>query len=186
MRCSRVRKLLTDEHDVAFPAAVREHLAACPGCRVFRERTAAVRRLLALKRYEQPTAGFDERCRYAVRQALAEELERERMPAPAGAFGLGRAADAALPALRYALAAVLMAMVAMHLFLAPSLPPMHSLLPNDAPAVRLACDEPLPVTNLAMEVVRRPAVPEIVLASNRGPAGVRYGPGGSRLVSFDY
>jgi len=64
MNCQKAQQLFEDlTHERLAPATaaqVRQHLADCTDCRVLEQRTGRLQRLLALKRYEQPAAGYFE------------------------------------------------------------------------------------------------------------------------------
>lgn len=63
---------LSDRH----AEAVRRHLADCTDCRVLSQRAARLQRLLALKRYEQPPAGYHDNFLNEFHRRLAEATQR--------------------------------------------------------------------------------------------------------------
>lgn len=181
MNCAHARKLMIEFEDREIPADLRSHLDACAACRRQREQADVVRRLVALKRYERPSPGAEARCRAGVRRRL-EHPEQEP------GFGLGGAWEVLaawrLPAFRYALAAAFALLVAVHLLSLPELPALRATAPEApaaAPAARVA-----ELTNPAPAAGRSAEPGILVLASNRGPARLDYGPMPSTLVNFEY
>jgi hypothetical protein len=77
MDCKKAQRLFDDlSHDrlaVERAAEVRRHLADCTDCRVLEQRAARLQRVLALKRYEHPSAEyFDSFLTEFHRRLLAE------------------------------------------------------------------------------------------------------------------
>ncbi len=179
MKCDRVRELLVEFEDSSLPADVAGHLDACAGCRQYSRQMESVRRLMSLKKYERPDAGFEERSALAIRRRL-EDLNRK--PESRLAAFLEFLTDYPRPAFRYALAGVVAALIVMNFVSMPRLAPVRPV----EPVARVAPPPaPTPVT-LPIEVYSRPMLAEFHTPSNRGPARVEYGPRESVPVNFEY
>ncbi|MBN1269468.1 MAG: hypothetical protein JXB04_07775 [Kiritimatiellae bacterium] len=180
MNCARFRKSSITYADGFLPDDLAAHMAACDACRAFYEKGESLRRLLALKRYERRDAVRAAATRATIHQVLVEEAYKEQAaPAaePAGAL------VAALPFLRYGLAAALVALLGFHALLISPLSSVQSDLPEALTPVRTASpSRPQPV------VVRdAPAAayePLMLASSNIGPARIQYGTVPSVLTSF--
>lgn len=181
MNCSHAQRLMLEFEDRELPPDVRSHLDACAACRRQREQADFVRRLVALKRYERPSPGMEARCRAGIRRRL-EHPEQEPGFARGGVWETLTAWP--VPAFRYALATTFALLVAVHLLSLPQLPALQATAPEvpGAPgASRLAA-----LTNPAPAAGRNADAGILVLASNRGPARLDYGPMPSTLVNFEY
>jgi anti-sigma factor RsiW len=76
MNCKHAQQQMHDLADGRLTAPVadelRRHLSECTDCRVAEQRTAKLQRLIALKRHEQPPAGYFENFLNEFHQRLAE------------------------------------------------------------------------------------------------------------------
>lgn len=76
MRCDEIRQIIIEDWPAEIPAAVREHLAGCPGCEALVRDYGLVRagfRALATEPVPEPSWGFSTR----VLRRLAESPEQE-------------------------------------------------------------------------------------------------------------
>ncbi len=181
MKCSRARKQITDGGDRSMSDDLRGHLDSCPHCRAFREKDQAVRQLLALKNYEGPDKDFAARNMYAIRQAIAKASQKE-----AEATGIwGTLIGFSVPTTRYALASVLMVFLAIHTFLAPTMPVMQTQLPK-ASMPRMVANQPtIAFPHLNTSVALPPSVVRMA-SSNLSPRNIQYGTIPSHVVGFEY
>ena len=80
MDCQTAQRLFDDlsgNHlEKAVAQRVHQHLADCTDCRVLQQRTARLQRLLALKRYEQPSPHYTANIVANFHRRLAEEERR--------------------------------------------------------------------------------------------------------------
>jgi len=142
-------------------------------------------RLMRLKRYEQPDAGFDARNAAAIRTRIAALPERtswlQRL------WGLFEQTPA--PALRYAAVTALVALVGVNV-LTLSLSPSGetaNLLTNEAPVMAQQDQAVMAsATNDAIETYAKPVFVFEYPASNRAlrGGGINYGTGPTVPVSF--
>jgi hypothetical protein len=144
-----------------------------------------VTRLLRLKRYEQPDAGFDARVTAGIRTRIAALPERvswgqrvwswfEQTPAPA---------------LRYAMVTALVALVGINVLTLSLIPERDAVsrMTNEAPVIVQREDQPTAApTNEAIETYAKPVFVFEYPASNLTPrGGVQYGTGPTVPVRFD-
>ncbi|MFH0952952.1 MAG: hypothetical protein V1873_01340, partial [Verrucomicrobiota bacterium] len=165
--------------DTTLPADVAEHVNQCSACRQHSRQMESVRRLMSLKKYERPDPGFEERSALAIRRRL-EDLNRQPESQPGSFWEF--LTDYPRPAFRYALAAVVAALVVINFVSMPRLAPVQ-------PAEPVARVTPPPVptsTTIPFEVYRQPALAAFQSHSNRGPAHVEYGPRESVPVNYEY
>ncbi len=144
-------------------------------------------RLMRLKRYEQPDAGFEARNLAAIRTRLAALPERRSW----AQRWWGLFEQTPSPALRYALVTVFLALLGVHLLRIDFQPGPEPLSGGGggAPAVVRTVTEPLQVaqTNLAPEPHAKPVFVFEYPASNRLPrGGMQYGSGPAVPVRYDY
>jgi hypothetical protein len=179
MKCERVRERLVEFEDAALPADVADHMNQCSACCQHSRQMEAVRRLMSLKKYERPAPGFEERSALAIRRQL-EDLNRQP-ESQLGSFW-EFLTDYPRPAFRYALVAVVAALVVINFISMPRLAPVRPAEP-----VARATPPPAPTsTTIPFEVYRQPALAAFQNPSNRGPARVEYGPRESVPVNFEY
>ena len=179
MKCERVRELLVEFEDAALPADVALHMDQCSSCQKHSRQMESVRRLMALKKYERPDSGFEERSALAIRRRL-EDLNRQP-ESRLGSFW-EFLTDYPRPAFRYALAAVVAALIVVNFVSMPRLVPVR-------PAEPIARMTPPPAqapATIPFEVYRQPSFATLQNPSNRGPARVEYGPRESVPVNFEY
>ncbi len=120
-RCAKTKKrLMAYTCDEELPARLREALEACPECRAFWTHMRRVSALIALKRHELPDEQMLERCANAVRSRLAALQEEAGTTAWDGLWGT------TLPAFRFSMAALFMALLGLHIFSASHLPSIHT------------------------------------------------------------
>lgn len=180
MKCDEARERMVSSPAGAPPADAAEHLRGCEACRVFARRDETVRRLLALKRHEQPDDHFETRLLARVREEIAGTVPGRRwLP--------GWLADRWTPSYGYAAAAA----AALILVAVRWLPPAAG--PGAAGAPVIADQPPAPAAPAPAlrgpEPARAPveyvsSVP--VAPTNPGTGGIRYGPGPSVPVRYDY
>mgnify|MGYP003586266852 CR=1 FL=1 len=178
MRCWLAQRKMAASGDGIYPASVREHLARCASCRQLAEGMAFAQKLLALKRFEPPEPGFEDRSARRIRLALSAEQEATAARALAGT-GWGP-----LPILRWTALAAALVLVAGHVV---------TRRPETLPSI-LADQSPraTPAPTLAVPPAVEPAIPLLSadfpqVATNRGAGGgVQYGPLPSTPVRFDY
>ena len=179
MKCERVRELLVEFEDTVLPADVAVHLNQCSGCQQHSRQMEAVRRLMSLKKYERPDPRFEERSALAIRRRL-EDLNRKPESRLAAFWEF--LTDYPRPAFRYALAAVVAALVVINFVSMPRLAPVRPSEP-----IARATPPPAPTTaTIPFEVYRQPALAAFQGPSNRGPARVEYGPRESVPVNYEY
>ncbi len=187
MNCTECQRWCLESDGADLPAAVSAHLLDCADCRRAHQRAAALRQLMALKRCEQPDAGFEVRCLARVREGIAG-----LHPAPRG--GWAKLVDMIFGqpglVLRYAAAGVVLGLVGLNWLSVRNLPPLPTA---SIEAVRPAA----PVTLLAgppavvLPPDDGPVAPAFFVASNQHPwllqgsGRGQYGTG-SRPVGFDY
>ena len=161
-------------------AEVQAHLRSCFMCRARWDDQEAVRQLLALKRYEQPAPDREARTLAAIHTRVAAQW------AAAGWWQdvLASWYDERFQPVRIALAAAAMLLLLLggyHLVwpAGPSGPARPApTLALDGQRLLPQPDHPAPaVTGLP---------PMLVVASNREPAHMDYGPGASVPVKYDY
>ena len=179
MRCERVRELLVEFEDVPVPADVAEHANQCSACRQHTRQMESARRLMSLKKYERPDPGFEERSALAIRRRI-EDLNRQP-ESRLGSFW-EFLTDYPRPAFRYALAAVVAALVVINFVSMPRLAPVW---PSE-PVARVTPPPAPTSTTIPFEVYRQPALAAFQSPSNRGSARVGYGPRESVPVNFEY
>lgn len=179
MRCKRIQEMLIQFEDVVLPAFVSDHLKQCPDCRLFQERNARVRQLLAIKQYERPSPGVEERIAADVVRAVRAAPPSESAESPWSAFAWLLRSPA--PAMSFAVAALMIALVTMQIMNMPELQPAE----QPAAGVANVGTQPSATTPTPM-LAREEAPPVLQVVSNRGAGRVEYGPGPSVPVSFDY
>jgi len=179
MKCERARDLLIEFEDATLPADVALHMDQCSSCQQHSQQMQSLRRLLSLKKYERPGPGFEERSALAIRRRL-EDLNRQP-ESQLGSFW-EFLTDYPRPAFRYALVAVVAALVVINFVSMPRLAPMRPAEP-----FARATQPPAQIsTTLPFEVYRQPALAAFQSPSNRGPARVEYGPRESMPVNYEY
>lgn len=184
MRCWRARRQLVEFEDRGYPAGLRRHTEECAACRKLCEEMAFTRRLIGLKRYEQPDPGLEGRCARRIHMALAAGAgEEERSAAPVAGWG-------PLPAFRFATAAALVLLLG-GLAVRQRLGSLNSMLAGEAPEENLPRHVAVEPTPVAAPDGAEQNLPLLVpgglaLATNRGTGGVQYGPVPSQPVRFDY
>lgn len=147
--------------------------------------SSEVVRLLRLKRYEQPDAGFEARNAAAIRTRIAALPEHVSW----GQRVWGWFEQTPSPALRYAMVTALVALVGINVLTLSLIPEREavSLLTNEAPTL-VQRDAPPTVspTNEAIETYAKPVFVFEYPASNLSPrGGVQYGTGPTTPVRFD-
>lgn len=175
-------------------AEMRAHIRACAKCRAMVDHQNNVRALFALKRYEQPPAGFSERCAAQIRLAV-----EQRAVTPLTWWqALGEHWDATVHPARLAAAAVLLLVLGLYFLIptaerptraiaagsaagAPDLWAQIHLEPAKAPATAAAIHpEPAPV------IIAADSLPLLMAGSNNAPLRMDYGPGAAVPVKFEY
>ncbi len=175
--------LLMEFEDGVLPAEVAAHLEQCSACRTQHARMTAVRQLMSLKRHEQPDNVTEARIRSGVRRRIERLDDPQGDEARVSAWELLTLEP--LPALRYAVVALLVGFAAFVLFTrdatttartdgVPEASPV-------APAPRQLAAEPSAPTSLPAAAVVAIAAP-----SNAGAGRLDYGPLPSVPVRLDY
>ncbi len=174
MNCQDIQRYCIEHAGSALESRYTEHLAACPACRAVYQRTLAVVNLMGLKRYEQPAAFFDTRNLAAIRSRI--EQERSRGWA-ARIWGLLEAGPA--PALRYALAVAVVAMIGANVLLLQYLPSLNGMSEQAAePQASVAASAQAASTNDSLEPFGAKPVFVFEYPSNRHPTrGPQIAPG---------
>ena len=181
MKCERVRELLVQFEDSTLPADVALHMTQCSACQQHSRQMESVRRLMSLKKYEQPAPGFEERSALAIRRRI-EDLNRQPESLPGRLWEF--LTDYPHPAFRYALAAAVAVLIVVNLVSMPQLTPIRPA----EPVARVTAPPAPTATTIPFEVYRQPALAafQSPSPSNRGPARVEYGPRESVPVNFEY
>lgn len=120
-RCKKTQqRLVAYSCEEEWPPDLRAAMEACPDCSAFWARTRQVAHLMALKRYEQPDEAALERCRAAVRRHVATLQEEHAGEAWESVWG---------PApfvFRFGMAALLVALLGLHVLSSSPFPPLHT------------------------------------------------------------
>lgn len=176
MNCKAVRKRVVVGDSRNLPAVIAEHLQGCSACRAFLAGMSTVQALLALKRYETPDAGFENRSAENIRLSLQDV-------SPGELHGWGRVLWTPAFFLRAAAAALLVLLVGFHVrsVRLSSLSSGVAASPREPAAVVERMMAPAPVNLFA-----QPAPVMMLAQSNNGPGEIQYGPLPSRTVRFDY
>jgi len=180
MKCALVKEMYgLPESDPRY-AEVQAHLRSCFICRARWDDQDAVRRLIALKRYEQPAPGREARSLAAIharmaarwsaagwwQHALAHWYDEHFLPVRQG----------------LAVAALLLALLGGWYLIQPA----GTRAPVRA-APALTVETRLPEPGPAILPVIATGMPAMVIASsNREPARMNYGPGESAPVGYNY
>ena len=180
MNCRQSENMFLALEEGASLPEVERHLASCPSCKARYESFQAVRRLISLKKYEMPDAGFESRCAAAIHLKLVEQ-EQGR---PESAGWLERIFGAPRPAFRYAAAAVFGLFVLFQILPMTPLAPLTLDVPDESAAPPLEMRKPIVV--LSASATDMPSSTLASTVSNRGPSRVEYGPGASVPVNFEY
>lgn len=193
MKCDEAIMLIGLPESDPRAVEMRAHIRACAKCRAVVDHQNNVRTLIALKRYEQPAAGFSDRCAAKIRL----ELEQQPVAQPAWWQGWSEHFGAAFRPLRLAAAAVLLLSAGLYFLwpaaespvaasnsgsiYAPSSWAQIRPEPSAAPAQMVVIRaEPAPST------FRAGNPPLLMAASNGSPLRMDYGPGSAVPVKFDY
>ncbi len=178
MRCSRAQKLALRHEDGELPADVALHFSGCEACRTQNDCLQTVRKLVSLKKYEQPDAGFEQRSLMAIHQRLAELND-----AAGDELAWDGTVGSSFPALRYIVVGTFAILMALQIFSPPAQTPRIPIA--EAPVA--AAPVPAPVRASA-PMPESPGLVAIQVASNRGPGRVEYGPSylHTMPVNFNY
>ena len=160
-RCAKVKKeLVLHGRNAELPPHLREALETCPECRTFWAQTRRVAALMALKRHERPDEQALQHCRMAVHRKLTELGERSARETWEPVW------ESPFPAFRFGLAALLMALLGLHIFSASHLPPIRT---SEQALVQQALDaDAEPQEQLAQEESLNPEFP-VMMISNWAP-----------------
>ncbi len=186
MNCADIQKSLIAFEDDVIPADLQRHLDGCETCRKQYAQLQGVRKLISLKQYERPDPWFEQRMAAKINAALDARDEQTAGERAWEAFTGGR-----IPALRYVMALLLVALVGINVYFYSQGPAAQTAAPVQAPAPQpvAVAEVPAPppaITNFQVVPVR-PAEALIADAfSNRGPGRVEYGPLHSVPVNFEY
>jgi hypothetical protein len=180
MKCAECQRYCLENACGELPEAVSAHLLDCPRCRKAHARVVSLCQLMSLKNYEQPDAAFETRLLAKVQSGIRDWEEQPR--------GFGERlwaifADGQIPALRYAMAVMVVALIGLNMISVQNMP----TLPSSSIEARRPEQKPAAVA--AVESTNRyfnPSLPVVFLQSNAQPSGIQYGTGPSRLVGFEY
>jgi hypothetical protein len=179
MKCERVRKFLVEFEDTPLSSEIAKHLDQCTACRQHSLQMETVRRLLSLKKYERPDPGFEERSALAIHRRI-EDLNRPSQSWRSDFWVF--LTDYPQPLFRYALAATVAILLAVHFISMPQLAPIRFAepvarsMPTTAPGSAV----------IPFEVYRQPSLAEMQIPSNHGPTRIEYGPLEAVPVNFEY
>lgn len=177
MKCNEFREEMAFYSDGAFPSTLRGHFDSCADCRKAYEQTEIVRKLMSLKKFEQPGADFETRC---VRNVMSRIREPEPRTVSLWDFLTGFQ-----PVFRYAAAAAVVALVFLHEFSLTNLPVVSPTAMEVPPPAIERQAQPAPVRKPIL-LFENPAPPAMVYASNQTPSMIQYGTTPSRLVNYEY
>jgi len=183
MKCSNVQKRIVEFEDRELPADIARHLKHCSTCKHEYERSFHLRGLLSLKQYESPSAETEERLSLSIHRAVQEHFDPH--PEETGISAWEWLTLEPLPALRYAAAALLIAIVGIHLFIMPTLQPGEDF--TLSPEVQ-------PVGNSSAQASRTPTYhPDMYAELGNSPImtngrsrDIQYGPRRSVVVDYEY
>lgn len=177
MKCSQARKLFIHAEEGFSAADLDRHLQGCPSCRRLFDRMQTVRKLVSLKKHEAPPAGFEARLLAGIRARLREEERPDARTTRLWDVLTG----GPLPALRYAMAAAFVLLVAVHIFSISQFPEMTSPW--------FEAQEAGPGTGAVAAGTNEagwPGVAGLQVVSNLGPPRIDYGPGVAVPVNLEY
>ena len=177
MKCKDIQLLVGLPDDDRRAGEMRAHLLACARCRAIADHQNNVRALLALKRYEQPPAGFSDRCAANIRHTLEQQTTTQNIWWRAWREHFG----VALHPLRLAAAAVLLLGLGFY-FLRPA---TEVSAPLTAPVRWVQIRAEPPAASAPLALVQN-EVPMLQSASNSGSFRMEYGPGTAVPVKFEY
>ena len=187
MNCSKIRKKLIQFEDTGLPADIRRHVDQCADCARYVRQTQQLKQLLASQNDVAPSPGFETRLLSELRRRIRSI---EETPESAGNRFWDFIFGTPVPAYRFALAAVLVLLVGVHVYnRATSLPAQPDTAASPAAiTVAAAPAVPAPVTNQAGTefAAGQNIIGPLRIATNRGPGRVEYGPMPSTLVNFEY
>jgi hypothetical protein len=180
MKCGDCQRFCLENAGGDLPPDVSAHLIECAECRKAHARAITVGQLLSLKKYEQPDPLFETRLLAKV-QAGIRELDEQ--PHGLGARLWQLFAGEQIPALRYAMALMVVVLIGLNTISVQNMPvlPSTSIEAQRTPA-------PAPTVASAGPTNRyfNPSLPVVFLQSNTQPASLQFGPGRSRLAGFEY
>ena len=177
MKCQDAQLLIGLPDDDPRAEEMRVHLLACARCRAVVDHQNNVRALLALKRYEQPPAGFSDRCAATIQRLL----EQQPTTQTTWWHAWHEHFVMALQPFRLAAAAVLVLGLGFY-FLRPA---TEVSAPLTAPVSWVQIRAEPPAASAPLAVVQN-EVPMLQSASNSGSFRMEYGPGTAVPVKFDY
>ncbi len=124
-RCAKTKKrLMAHPRDTDLPDDLRATLESCPECRAFWSRMQRISGLIALKRYEYPDLATLDRCRRDVHQRILDLQAKAQ--AQAEPVSWSAVWGTTLPAFRFSMAALFVALLGLHIFSASHLPVLHT------------------------------------------------------------
>lgn len=88
MRHVRYRRRMVRYRSGSLPEDVQRHMERCPECREYYQHMARMGELVALKRYEQPSAIAEQRMRAAIKDRLAAAENPHPLTSPLLRIGL--------------------------------------------------------------------------------------------------
>ncbi|NCC51197.1 MAG: hypothetical protein EOM20_08275 [Spartobacteria bacterium] len=167
MKCEDVKHEIDVWQGEEFPADLNAHIATCAECAAYWKTTAKMRGLIGLKRYEQPDPDFGRRNLAAVHERITRLAE-------------GSASEDRVlyltPAFRYALAALLLALIGGIIGLRVLSGDPEGGTPP--PGLQLAEDTPA----ASGDALARTGTD----GTNRSPDRIQYGTQPSKVVDYEY
>jgi hypothetical protein len=181
MKCEQVQEWIAAETaGTAWPDRVRVHVESCASCRTYAARDATVRRLVGLKRHEQPDTLLETRLTARVRDEIAGTTPG-RSPLE------NLAAWLPSPFVRYGIAAALLALVSIPVLRVAMTPDDQvPVIVRETPVGRGADGESGGPVLTLREIASTDTPPTTTNVLNPDQPGVQYGPVRSTTVNRQY
>jgi len=183
MKCSNVQKRIVEFEDRELPVKIAQHLEHCSTCKHAYEQSLHLRKLLSLKRYEKPSAEADERLTLSIHRTIQEHLDPH--PEETGISAWEWLTLEPLPALRYAAAALLIAIVGIHLFMMPTLQTDENLTASISPDLP-STGTPSVNHNASYHSDLYASLGNLPAMTNGQSRDIQYGPLRSTIADYEY